>query len=144
MSQSENTDYFKKSARKEFEFLQDRYGFSEASLPKNSNEYSVLFVNDTTKVLVEGIHWGSSARVALGNALSAKFENYDLGDLLTALGEEKLSDAEYSEMDQNEQLRYFSVALSKIGKPILTGDFAEFSKIKEIIEQRVREWKTNN
>ncbi len=63
MTNSESTDFFKKSARAEFEFLRKTYGFSEIEPPKNSNEYSVLFANDTTKVLVEGIHWGSSARV---------------------------------------------------------------------------------
>ncbi len=144
MSQSESIDYFKNSARKEFEFLQDKYDFSEINLPKNSSECSILYANDTTKILVEGIHWGSGARVALGDAASTKFENYDLGDLLTVLGNEKLSEAEYSKLNQIEQLKYFSEALSKFGKSVLTGDFSEFPKIKEIIEQRVQDWEANN
>jgi len=144
MSQSESIEHFKSSARREFEFLQDEYDFSETKLPKNVNEYSVLYENDSTKVLVEGIHWGSSARVALGDAKSAKFENYDLGDLLTVLGSQKLSVEEYSKLNQIEQLKYFSKALSKFGKPVLTGDFSYFSKIRKVIEQRALDWEANN
>lgn len=144
MSLSESVEYFKESARREFGFLQDDYGFLETILPKNSNECSVLYQNDTTKVLVEGTHWGSSARVAFGSVASTKFENYDLGDLLKVLGKEKLSVDEYSKLNQEEQLEYFSEMLSEFGAPVLTGDFSSFPKIKSVIKQRVLEWETNN
>ncbi|MCG8061892.1 MAG: hypothetical protein N0E38_19010 [Candidatus Thiodiazotropha endolucinida] len=94
MANENEVIHFKNAGRKEFIFL-EKYGFSEIDDHEEPNEFSITFANNITKVVVEGIHWGKSARVALGKVDSSRFENYDLGDLLSVVRYEQLSDEEF-------------------------------------------------
>src|SRR5215216_880577 len=76
---------FREHARRAFAFLPVEYGFHEAPIPTDrfTNPYAVWFASATTRICVEGLNYGMSARVSMGGAQPQQwFENYDLGDLL--------------------------------------------------------------
>ena len=78
---------FLDQARAAFAFLERDFGFQEEPIPLAEkpylNQFAVWYASSTTRIVVEGINWGTNTRVALGRAGSvSQFENYDFGDLL--------------------------------------------------------------
>src|SRR5687768_12541783 len=64
-----------------FGFLEHELDFRKERGQRPRNAFTVLFVNATTRILVEGINWGGSARVAFGSVGPLdQFENFDLLD----------------------------------------------------------------
>src|SRR5262245_2077899 len=89
---------FRAQARQAFAFLAREFGFREEAIPAGlHNPVAVWFVNETTRVVIEGINYGVNARVAIGRCGQPdEFENNDLHDLATvcrptlALNEEQM------------------------------------------------------
>jgi hypothetical protein len=129
-----NLDEFLREARQEFAFLVGEFGCQEEALPIRGNAYAVRFVNATTRVVVEGINWGLSTRVAIGTA-SAKFENFDLGDL-SALRCGELADKPSS--DQRSQMRHWARVLRDCAAAalVLRGDFSIFDELQAVRDRR--------
>ncbi|RYY01750.1 MAG: hypothetical protein EOO53_16125 [Gammaproteobacteria bacterium] len=121
-----------------FCFLQSDYGFKITGIQDGPDEFSVIYVNSTTKILIESISWGFNARVAMGGALGA-FENYDLGDLVSLVSHEsKISDPSQLS-DRAERLNYFANMLRRFGSQILIGNFEQFPHLKDIaIKRKIR------
>src|SRR5262245_4421255 len=74
---------FRAQVAAEFAFLVEEFGFQTHREPL-TDEFRVMVVNGTTRILVEGINWGGSVRVAFGSAGPLKaFEDFDLLDLVS-------------------------------------------------------------
>jgi hypothetical protein len=130
---------FKDHARKSFSFLIDLYGFREQALDKLDNEFSVNFITSKTKIVIEGINWGLNSRVAVGSS-TGKFENYDLGDVLTVFSPNaSLSDADFKK-SQVEQLSLMANLLKECAEPILLGEHSSFPKLAKIVKKRAKEF----
>ncbi|MEW6992610.1 hypothetical protein AADZ91_18255 [Colwelliaceae bacterium 6441] len=130
---------FKDHVRKTFSFLIDSYDYQEQALDKLENEYSVKFISAKTKIVVEGINWGINSRVAVGSS-KGKFENYDLGDVLTVFCPERsLKDSNY-EKSQIEQLSIMAFLLKDCAEQILLNDHSSFPKLAKIVKKRAKEF----
>ena len=130
---------FKDHARKSFLFLIASYGFREQALEKFDNEFSVNYINSCTKIVVEGINWGLNSRVAVGSS-TGKFENYDLGDVLTVLCPERaMNDADFKPK-QIEQLTLMAKLLLECAEPVLLNDHTSFTKLAKIVKKRAKKF----
>jgi hypothetical protein len=99
------------------------------------NKYAVSFVNETARLYVEGVHWGGSARAAVGSS-RAEFENYDLLDVVHVSSPELLPTAQ--DQGQREALRRLATLAAQcaaIGR-ILSGDFSLFPAMDRVREAR--------
>jgi hypothetical protein len=137
-----SADEFKATARREFEFLLDEFGFREQPIPTNGapeNPVAVWFTSETTRVVVEGINWGSTARVAIGRAVAAEqFENFDLLDLATARSADRRAFDE-SRGNQLKQLATLAAILHDNGRDVLEGDFSVFPDLRAVVARRAAE-----
>jgi hypothetical protein len=132
---------FRAAVAREFAFLATDFGFAEERVRRPGNEFSVWFVNATTRVIVEGIHWGGSARVAFGSAgARERFENFDLLDLVSIRRPDRMPTADASLTGQLHQLEALAVLLRDCGAEVLRGDFSIAPQILEIRKRRVDEW----
>lgn len=130
---------FKDHARKSFSFLIDSYGFQEQALGKFDNNYSVNFITSKTKVIVEGINRGLNSRIAVGSS-TGKFENFDLGDVLTVFYPERsLTDSDF-EKNQIEQLSLMANLLKECAEQVLLGDHSSFPKLAKIVKKRAKKF----
>jgi hypothetical protein len=130
---------FRNRARQEFAFLQQEFGFSEEPIPSVEqpylNPYAVWFKSPSTRVVVEGLDYGMSARVALGKAgPPAAFANYDLGDLL-GVRRGGIA-ASRPPGGQLEQLTYYAAALRDNAADVLRGDHSVFPELAVVVERR--------
>lgn len=59
---------FRQSCRNQFRFLIAEHGFTEELLPDydHKNDYHSRFINDTTRVIIEGVHYGFGIDIAIG------------------------------------------------------------------------------
>ena len=131
---------FKDHARKSFSFLIDSYGFQEQALGKFDNNYSVNFITSKTKVIVEGINRGLNSRIAVGSS-TGKFENFDLGDVLTVFCPERsLTDSDF-EKNQIEQLSLMANLLKECAEQVLLGDHSSFPKLAKIVKKRAKKFR---
>jgi hypothetical protein len=128
---------FRAAVAREFAFLATDFGFAEERVRRPGNEFSVWFVNATTRVIVEGIHWGGSARVAFGSAgARERFENFDLLDLVSIRRPDRMPTADASLTGQLHQLEALAVLLRDCGAEVLRGDFSIAPQILEIRKRR--------
>ena len=103
---------FRAAGAREFAFLATDFGFAEERVRRPANEFGVWFVNATTRVVVEGIHWGGSARVAIGSAgPRERFEDFDLLDLIAIRCPDRTPTADASPSGQRHQLEALAVLL---------------------------------
>ncbi|WDE10646.1 hypothetical protein [Thalassomonas haliotis] len=130
---------FKKNAQDEFKFLITEYDFIEVPLDEHENGCAIKLTNSTTKVVIEGINWGSNTRVAFGG-LEEKFENHDLGFLIKIIK----PSLELSEIDKEKgqlhQLSCYANIMKEIAVQILKGDFSIFPEIEKIKEIEFKKW----
>jgi hypothetical protein len=138
---------FRAHAAREFQFLVEDFGFQEERVPRGRNEFSVWFVNATTRVVVEGINWGFNARVAFGSAGPPdKFENCDLLDFIAIRcpGERtnaaELIHGQLHNLGAFAQLGAFAAILRRCGAQVLRGDLSVVPEIREIQRRRREEW----
>jgi len=144
MTYKPGLDKFKELCRQEFRFLEDEYGFAERELPKEGliNRFQVQYVNTTTFVAVEGIHWGGGVGVGIGRAEPEAWEtyrNYSLEDLLvircpdlSLIGPDGFGVSD----DQAFQINHYAHALKKCADDVLRGEFSILPKLHEAIERR--------
>ena len=128
---------FQARAREEFQFLSREFGFREepASAGENRPDYAVSFASPTTRIVVQGINYGMNARVAIGQAGTARdFENYDLGDLITV--RHVVVPPPGRRGDQLQQLRLYADVLKAAGADILRGDHSIFPLLATQVEKR--------
>ena len=131
---------FRSHVAKEFAFLTSDFGFHEEHA-RLKNEFSVLYVNATTRIWVEGINWGAAARVAFGSAGSLdKFEGFDILDLASMRCPDKAAAAMSRPPDQVSHLKVLADVLRECCVEVLRGDFSSAPRIRELREQRMQEW----
>ncbi len=138
---------FRAHAAREFQFLVEDFGFKEERGPWKYNDFSVRFVNATTRVVVEAINYGFNARVAFGSAgPKDQFENCDLLDFVAIRcpGEgpnaEELTHGQLSNTGALAQLGAFAAILLRCGVGVLRGDLSVVPEIQEIQRRRREEW----
>ena len=132
---------FRTRAAVDFGFLVDELGFRKEPVPQGKNQFSVRYVNATTRIVVEGINWGANARVAFGSAGPLeRFEDFDLLDLVAV----RCPGQQPSEMEmarsQLDQLELLAKILRTCGAEVLRGDLSVAPQIQEIRRQRVEQW----
>jgi hypothetical protein len=132
---------FRARAAEEFAFLLTEFDCREERVPRGKNEFSVRYVNATTRIIVEGINWGANARVALGSAEPPdRFEDFDLLDIVSVrCPDQAPSDVEMAR-GQLHQLKILADVLRRCGTETLRGDFSVAPQIYELRRQRVEEW----
>jgi hypothetical protein len=132
---------FRANASEAFAFLVKEFGFQEEIVPSRKNQFSAWFANATTRVIIEGTHWGGSVRVAFGNAgLPEQFENSDLLDLASIRCPEKVPNDTQPTLGQLEMLNVLAVILRECATDVLRGDFNVASQIRDIRQRRQDEW----
>ena len=100
---------------------------------------NISFISSKTRIVVEGINWGLNSRVAVGNS-SGKFENYDLGDVLSVYSpKHSLSESDFNK-NQVEQLSLMANLLKECAEPILLGEHSSFPKLAKIVKKRAKEF----
>lgn len=131
---------FRAHVATEFAYLTHDFGFRRERV-RLQNQFSASFVNDTTRVYVEGINWGGGARVAFGSAgpLEA-FENFDLLDFASIRCPDRTTSATATPQSQLSQLRALATLLRECGQEILRGDFSLAPQIRELQRRRLDEW----
>ena len=144
MKKKAGIENFRELCRREFRFLQEEYGFTERKLPKKEfvNEFQVQYVNATTLVAIEGIHWGFGIDVRIGRVKPEAWEtwkHYALEDLLQIRCPE-LSLPEPRIRDQAFQLRHYAPALKKCADDVLRGEFSILPQLHRAIEERARQF----
>lgn len=127
---------FKDHARKSFYFLIGLYGFREQA---SDNDFSINFISSKTKIVVEGINWGLNSRVAVGSS-TGRFENYDLGDVLTVFCPERSLRESELKKNQVEQLSLMANLLKECAEPILLDDHSSFLKLAKIVKKRAKKF----
>ena len=132
---------FRERARQAFAFLPLEYDFHEEPIPTErfTNPYAVWFANATTRVCVEGLNYGMTARVSIGsNQPQKRFENYDLGDLLAVRRDSTPSNPDWAARPsgQLEQLPYFAGLVRELGDDVLRGDHSIFPALAARVEWR--------
>jgi hypothetical protein len=133
---------FRSDVAKEFAFLTSDFGFHEDPA-RLKNPFSVSYVNATTRILIEGINWGAAARVAFGSAGPLeKFENFDILDFAFIRCPDKAAAATAMNRpsDQGSHLKVLAEVLRECGVEALNGDFSSAPRIRELREQRMRDW----
>jgi len=139
---------FLNQTREAFAFLVRDFGFQEEPIPlaenKYLNQFAVWYATSTTRIVVEGINWGTNTRVALGQAGPvSKFENYDFGDLL-AVRDAAAEQAKRSVSgEQLEQLRQYAALLPEVAADVLRGDHSIFAELAACVERRRAEARRN-
>jgi hypothetical protein len=132
---------FRADVDAEFGFLEKELGFRKERGQRPSNEFAIWFVNATTRILVEGINWGGSARVAFGSVGPLdQFENFDLLDFAAIRCPDQVPIETGSLPGQSQQLRVLSALLRRCGAEVLRGDFSTAPLIRERRQRRVEEW----
>lgn len=129
-----NNEYFRDAILREFEFLESAFNLKNVSSEYESAQFMVCYKSDTVQVIVEGINWGESARVAVGSCID--FQNFDLYDLVKAKTGEYPTIKSSVTLDQIAQLPLLAVLLKEHGKQVLSGDFTVFPIITEIVKAR--------
>jgi hypothetical protein len=133
---------FRAAVVAEFAFLATEFGFVEERVRRPANEFSVWFLNATTRIIVEGINWGGSARVAFGGAEPReRFEDFDLLDLVAIRCPDRMPNEDAGLPGQLHQLKVLAVLLRHCGAEVLRGDFRIAPQLREIRKRRVDEWK---
>ena len=132
---------FRTRAAADFGFLVDEFGFRREPVPQGKNQFSVRYVNATTRIIVEGINWGGNARVAFGSAGPLEgFEDFDLLDLVSVrCPDQQPSDVEL-ERSQLDQLEFLARILRTCGAHVLRGDLSVAPQIHEIRRKRIEQW----
>lgn len=139
--QSPALNEFRARAFEEFQFLVEAFGFRGEPVPKGYNEFGVWFVSDTTRIVVEGIHWGTNARVAFGSAGRPEdFEDCDLIDFLNLRYPDEMPNEAEMKRGQHHQLGLFAALLRRHAEEILKGDLSVVAEILEIQRRRAEEW----
>ena len=133
---------FLDQARAAFAFLERDFGFQEEPIPLAEkpylNQFAVWYASSTTRIVVEGINWGTNTRVALGRAGSvSQFENYDFGDLLAIRATAEQTEQSVSG-EQLEQLRQYAALLPETAAEFLRGDHSIFPELEARVELRRR------
>ena len=125
---------FEDKARVAFKFLIYDFGYKELVNSDYANPCSVTYINKKNKVrvVIEGINWGSNARIAFGHVRNDKFQNYDLMDLVSALEFTEYDAEKRKELGQHAQLGFYSELLKNIGNDVLNGNFEICTKIDTI------------
>jgi hypothetical protein len=148
MAKKAEIEKFRELCRREFRFLEKEYGFVERKLPNKEaiNQFQVQYVNTTTFVAVEGIHWGTGIDVRIGRVEPEAweiYEHYDLEDLLkmrcsdlSLVGPDGFGISN----DQAFQLKHYGNALKKYADDVLGGEFSVFPKLHEAIELRAKNY----
>jgi hypothetical protein len=138
---------FRAHAATEFQFLVEDFGFKQERGPWKYNDFSVRFVNATTRVVVEARNYGFNARVAFGSAgPKDQFENCDLLDFVAIRcpGEgpnaEELTHGQLRNTGALAQLGAFAAILRRCGVGVLRGDLSVVAEIQEIQRRRREEW----
>jgi hypothetical protein len=133
---------FRAAVAAEFAFLPTEFGFIEEEVQRPANEFSVCFLNPNTRIIVEGINWGGSARVAFGSAgPRERFEDFDLLDLISIRCPDRMPAEGESLPGQLHQLKVLAALLRECGAEVLRGDFSAARQIRDIREQRLDDWK---
>ena len=134
---------FKAAVAETLGFLVATYGYSPERR-RWKNPFSASFVANGTRVYVEGINWGGSARVALGSDGEA-FEDFDLLDLVR-LSCPQLMPAE-SSLHQGQSQALQVLARLCLGCPavelVLGGDHSIFLELRNVQRDRalrLRHW----
>jgi hypothetical protein len=138
----EGVKEFRAAVVAEFAFLATEFGFVEERRRRPANEFSVRFLNPSTRIIVEGINWGGSARVAFGSPGPRElFEDFDLLDLISIRCPDRMPAEGESLPGQLRQLKVLAALLRECGAEVLRGDFSTAGQIREIRERRLSEWK---
>jgi hypothetical protein len=142
-------DEFRQYAREQFEFLCRDFDFREEALPLDQNphlnKYAIWFTNPITRVVVEGIHYGTNARVGLGSdGPVAAFEDYDLGDLLAIRRPQPPTSSSNArrraQPSQLELLALHAAALREAAADVLRGDHTVFPQLAARVAWRRAEF----
>jgi hypothetical protein len=121
----------------EFSFLIDDFAFHEERV-RLKNQFSVSYVNATTRIIIEGINWGGRARVALGRAGAInEFDNFDLLDVASLRCPDTTPPDAIHPVNQHSHLRALASLLRDCGAEVLRGDFTLGPQIRELQQRRL-------
>ena len=132
---------FLRVVRDEFTFLVREYGFKEQAFSEGDyeNEFSITFVNATTKVYVEGINWGRRTMVFLGPKDGARGNKFKMVPVWAIV---KMLQPDFyprlSSGGQIDQVRANAEAVRQITQPVLKGDFSILQPVREFLLNRVK------
>lgn len=103
------------------------------------NPFAVAFVNDSSRLYVEGINWGGSARASVGSSRPA-FEDYDLLDVVGVGCPGMLpSEAELKGQDEAVYALARCALECEAVATIMSGDFGLFPRLDQVREKRARD-----
>jgi hypothetical protein len=130
---------FRDLVMSEFGFLLTEFGFEEDRAASKKKEFIVWLVSPTTRIVVEGINWGGSARVAFGTT-GGPFENFDLWDL-ASIRCPQLVPAESAPLPgQPERLKELATILRTYAEDVLRGDLSVGPQVRALQQKRLEEW----
>lgn len=141
MTQPPTKDEFVSGVREAFAFLLNEHGFVEddSRTGSNINEFEVTFVNGTTKVLIEGVSWGTAAMVFVGPRNSERNSTFDLVPVW-AIAKMNAPDHyhQLSVGNQLEQVHKNAVVLKELAPRVLDGDFSALGSSRAFLIDRVK------
>ena len=131
---------------KHFRFLEKEFGFSKSRTRKDrdSNPFKVQYENETTIVIVEGVHYGFGVAVWLisRDPSLMRFRRYDLRDLLSIRCPgyvPPVAKPTDTTNIQKRRIREYAPALKAYARDVLTGDFGIFPELAMRVERRFEE-----
>jgi hypothetical protein len=138
-----NKEEFRQFCREKFSALCKKYNLIENK--DYHDDYSIIFENKTTRIKIEGIHYGFGIDVRLSSIdpQYMKHKTYCFDDVLILRAPElKLIQARNSDTTdiQKEQIDQYATALDKYGDDILKGDFTIFPRLAQAIDDRIKQF----
>lgn len=131
MATSPTLQEFLSSARANFAYLVEDYGFCEAPVTDRENSFLVKYERPPVRVSIEGINWGFGVQVMLTNMAAAEGEIQKIP--LWAVEQLRNPLRNKPPSGQLRQLSALSESLRTYAKDILEGDFSSFSATDDLI-----------
>ena len=121
---------FKNICRSEFSYLCNDFDFREDTSPpaQHENEFKIKFVRQDLVVIVEGIHYGSTAMVSLENSRGHRISVQQLNPDFQPL---KRMKTKAQRPGQIEDIKREASLLKQYGSELLRGDLSQFEKAIE-------------
>lgn len=123
----------------EFAFMLTDFGFEEDRTASTRKEFIVWLVNPTTRIVVEGINWGGSVRVAFGTT-GGRFENFDLWDLASIRCPHLVPPESAPLPGQPKRLQELATILRTYAEDVLRGDFSVAPAVQALQQKRLEGW----
>jgi len=144
--------------RESFLYLETKYNFKPIKSEKDPFGVYVLYKNSTTAVNIRYEWREKKLFILLIRLIDGQIPEYPhfikpdtelnqfyFDDVITLVLDRPLKKNEMdSEMDFEKSIKFYSKALEKYGRKILSGDFSMFSELDKIVKKRAADLEEQN